>query len=160
MLSRLVLIALVMLCLFSLTSKAQGYEPYIRLHYRGDTIPVDTAVVLDIYTYRTIKNYKGSSDEALSSKLTLINALEKQAHLGDSIIAVQRFQLEMMSYVNQRKDSVISQLSSSFNQMEFNNTRITNMFEEKLNEKNPIFTDERLWIGVGIGFVVAVFLTR
>lgn len=139
-------------------SSAQDYAPYIGLHVMGDTISIDTAAVLDIRLYRSIRNYNQTSDELLSSKISLIEALEKQVSISDSLSATLRSQVFMVQSAVIRKDSVIGALSGSFTDLEALNRQSLFMLEESLNKKKPFYSDPWFWIGSGLGFVVATVL--
>lgn len=157
---RPVLIALVALLLLYQTSKGQDYSPYIGLHVKGDIIALDSAVVMDLYFYRSIRNYNLTSDELVASKISIIHALEEQVTLGDSIVQSQRSQLEMTKYTIVRKDELISGLNGSFQELDSLSNYSIELLKESLNKRNPILTDERLWMGVGIGFIVGVLLVN
>lgn len=124
----------------------------------GDTISIDTAAVLDIRLYRSIRNYNQTSDELLSSKISLIEALEKQVSISDSLSATLRSQVFMVQSAVIRKDSVIGALSGSFTDLEALNRQSLFMLEESLNKKKPFYSDPWFWIGSGLGFVVATVL--
>ena len=151
-------IALALVFLLYHNTKAQ--EGYIGLHVRSDTIALDSAIVMDLNTYRSIRNYNLTSDEVVASKITLIHALENQVAWGDSIIASLRSKVEKMSITIHRKDELIGSLNVSFEKLDSLGNQTIDLLQESLNKRNPLLSDERLWIGVGVGIIAGIFLMR
>lgn len=141
------LILFLLLFLLYQTSDAQSY---IRLHYRGDSITLDSAVVIDIRTYRNIRNYNISSSDLIRSKIEIITALENQIALYDSLIADLDRKIDILENTVARKDSLNSVLYQNFDQLDEITQRTFQIIEES-NKPRLFFTRWEFWLGVGLG---------
>jgi hypothetical protein len=102
------LIAFALLSLYSLSCEAQ----YIQKATRGDTVSIDTAVVMDITTYRTLRNLGVSTDKLIESKVSIIKVYEQMVSKKDSVMMEQVRLIAALRDANIRKDETNRMLAA------------------------------------------------
>ena len=138
--------------LFCLTCNAQ-----IDKFYKGDIVPYDSAVCMDINTYRIVRSSVSSCDKLLESRDALLVDYQAQVTNLKQGITDRDFKIVEQDQALVRKDSVLTQQGTDFRNMSTSTNKVLIDIEKKLPSK---FVLRRLdfWMGLTIGVVTMILL--
>ena len=130
------------------------------MHFKGDTITLDTAIVMDIRTYRGIR--KGAATYEL---------LRKNNHsviaLYDSII--ENYNQTIISYDTKfgilsegivKRDAAIANMNTSIDMLADNNRKSIELMEDVQKKIKKPFLSPGFWIGFAAGVIGTSILLR
>lgn len=136
--------------LVCLSSNLKGQ--YIEQHFRGDTIPIDTAVVMDIHTYRNVRNNSDGALSIINVQKAIISDQSDLLSSKDSTITVLYRKIEDRDQSILRKDEAILNLSIQYDNLDTHTQNTYNLIQDNLKPKG-FWKKPEFWIGIGFGAV-------
>lgn len=156
------LTVLLVLFLSCLTFRAYGQD-YIERQYRGDVIVIDTAVCMDVPTYRIIRKAIRISPEIVASQDSLLKAYQRKVAASDSLLQAKEEIINKQQEIIARKDFVIQSVVGKYDTLERTTTQTLNIIQSEIKKDKNIFNlfgKPPFWMGIGIGLIGGVMIMR
>lgn len=159
---RYVKITILLLIVFLICRISSYGQSYIERLNRGDSITIDTAVCMDVPTYRSIRVAIKASPRFVQAQDSLLAAYKKKVELTDSLLQAKEAYIARQSEIIIRKDSVINNILNNYNKLDQTTVQTLNYIEQNLPKNNfwSFISKPPFWVGFGLGVVGGVILAK
>lgn len=150
--------SLILLTFLSFNSYGQG--PYVKKHYRGDDIPLDSFAVMDLGTYAGIRKGAMLYEKLSGTDRDIINKSDSIINQFNNLITANNLRMDVMMKGIEKRDGYISQLNGNINELASMNLESLDQLDSLKKEIKRPWLSAGFWGGLAVGIVGTLLIVN
>ena len=136
------------LFMLTISAQAQELDPY-KLLLKGERSPYDSAVAIELPTYRFETQKLQLGDQLIDSLLVEIDSLREEARLSEVVISSQERVIETQGKTISRTDSTLNRIDANYDKL-----------HEIATAPEPLLDRVPSWLVAVIGLVIGLLIAQ